>query len=174
MTLVLFADASLAADGPLPPPIPKGASVIQQSPDFILYRNIAGQERMIFRASSAWSARVTRRGRNYTTPSAVTIVRTPEGPFPYVIEGMHRTAGAARGDAIGIDLGGTASAGWLDFPFRRGERELKPEMRRVTELVIDYTQPDVSAAESDRINQEKLDRCNAQIRGLAAGRPKSN
>lgn len=126
--------------------LPAGAQVLSQGRGHVVYR-LKGEMRIRFDARGAKTLQGANPGRNHTTDNLAGV--TKEGEV-YVHEGRHRAIGAAKGDTIGPDLGGVSGQRHvLDFEFSEGAAESGGVY--VRELSIDYTVPDVNAAEATRI-----------------------
>jgi RHS repeat-associated protein len=130
---------------------PLGLSVQTGGPHHEIYTAADGTERIRFQAGQAVTLQEATPGRNYSTDSLAGL--TKDGTV-YVHEGRHRAIGAANGDTIPADVGGIPDRpGWLDYEF---SRETAPSGGiPVRDLSIDNSQPDVSAAEADRIRRER-------------------
>jgi RHS repeat-associated protein len=129
---------------------PSGLSpTLCEGQKYLIYTTAEGEQRIIFRAEDAMTLQEATPGRNYSTDALAGLNENGE---PFVFEGRHRAIGAAQGADIPPDLGGRGP-GILDFPYTPD-----PSTERgipVKDLTIDSSQPDVSAAEADRIRQEK-------------------
>jgi RHS repeat-associated protein len=130
---------------------PRGLSVQTGGPHHEVYTAADGTERIRFQADQAVTLQEATPGRNYSTDSLAGV--TEDGKV-YVHEGRHRAIGAAHGDTIPADVGGIPGRpGWLDYEY---SRETAPAGGvPVRDLSIDNSQPDVSAAEADRVRQER-------------------
>jgi hypothetical protein len=127
--------------------LPGGANVISKGRGHIVYRNAAGQMRIRFDARGAKTLQGANPGRTYTTDNLAGV--TKEGEV-FVHEGRHRAIGAAKGDVVPADLGGVPGQPHvLDLEFSEGVAQSGGVY--VRNLNIDYTQPDVGAAEAERL-----------------------
>lgn len=127
--------------------LPEGSRVISNDIDHIIYETADGTKRIRFRASKAVTLQEARPGRNYTTDS---LAGLNEDGKVIVHEGRHRAIGSAHGNSIPTDLGGVPDApGTLDYPY---EVDVDPAKGvPVRDLKIDYSEPDVSAADADKL-----------------------
>lgn len=145
---LLRRDVPRARRAPLDEALPPGSTVLRRSDgdSWVVYRNESGKVRMRFRAEEARTYTEAAPGRNYTTDAEVAI--NVEGRA-FVLEGRHRAVGAAHGDAIDPELGGVpGQPGVLDYEFY--DHVSKYTGVPVSDLEIDYTDPDVTKAEADR------------------------
>lgn len=126
---------------------PEGATIINQSPNSIVYSDANGGARIRFRAPSARTLQEANPGRNYTTDNLAGLNQEGE---PFVYEGRHRAAGAARFDSIPSDLGGVeGQPSILDFEYSSNPSTTRG--RSVLDITIDYSEPDVTASQADAI-----------------------
>jgi len=130
--------------------LPAGATIIAEGKGYVIYE-LGGETRIRFDARVAKTLQEANPGRGYTTDNLAGLNSAGD---VFVHEGRHRAIGAAKGDPIPADLGGIPGQRYiLDFEFSKsveGSSGLN-----VRDLTIDYSKPDVSAAEADRIWKEK-------------------
>jgi hypothetical protein len=132
--------------------LPEGAVVVRADGDrWIVYRTTDGKQFVVFRANQARTLSEANPGRNMTKESSAGI-NTAGNVF--VLEGRHRAIGAATGDVISVSNGGVAGdSGVLNYPFK--DIEITEPGIPITDLKIDYTQPDVPPDEADRIWKQR-------------------
>jgi hypothetical protein len=137
--------------------LPKGAKVIaiDRSDRWVRYEMPNGAERVRFRSEDATVATtVPREGRNYTKNTGASVM--DDGRVA-VSEGVHRTVGSSQGDVVGSDVGGVRgrpgvldydASGWTFDPAETFDARTRK---------IDYTQPELSAAEAqaERARRDK-------------------
>jgi hypothetical protein len=120
--------------------IPPSSIVEDHLPKYVVYRNADGELRIRFRAKDATLASHPTPGRNMTVDAEAAV--DIDGN-PAIIEGQHRTVGAAHGQTIPPELGGVPSApGYLDFEFYPNHVRLEPGPRAEDAAIDDV--PDLS------------------------------
>jgi len=130
--------------------LPPGVQIVTQGPGYVVYR-IGGRLRIRFDARAAKTLQEANPGRGYTTDNLAALNKAGE---VFVHEGRHRAVGAAKGDTIPPDLGGVPGQRYiLDLEFSQNVEGSSGVY--VRDLKIDYSEPDVSAAEADRIWNER-------------------
>jgi hypothetical protein len=119
--------------------IPPERIVSDHLPKYVIYTDAAGNTRIRFRAADAsLDTDAPAPGRNGTNGTDVSLDANGN---PVVLEGQHRTVGAAHGETIPPELGGVPSApGYLDFAYtersgvRPGVRADETEIDDVPEV----------------------------------------
>lgn len=130
--------------------LPSGAQVVSKGRGYVVYRS-GGQTRIRFDARGAKTLQEANPGRNYSGDSLAGVNKDGE---VFVHEGRHRAIGAARGDVITPDNGGVPGQPHiLDFEF--SAEPAQSGGAYVRNLKIDYNEPDVGAAEADRIWRQR-------------------
>jgi hypothetical protein len=138
--------------------LPPGSQIVRRSDvpgkEWIQYQTADGRQMLRFRADQAVMQRAPRPGRNYTTDA---IAAVDSSGRPDIVDGRHRVVGAANGDVIPPDLGGVeGQPGVLDYEFDSGVEQRDGVSART--LQIDYRDPDVGAADADRLRQQRWGR----------------